>query len=160
MPFEDLSDDDENQSNLGDEALDELAGTLSGDSKSESATGSTAADSTEADDPDRTNEDGTVTEVPEYDPQNEPAFPTAKAQTQHSIYCLPETWEAIDGSSGLLFEAEITLRRDGYDAVQKRELHNAILRAAAETLTAEDIAEAFVSTRDERANGVLLHDES
>ncbi|MFC7010034.1 hypothetical protein [Halalkalicoccus salilacus] len=155
MPFEDLSDDDENQSNLGDEALDELAGTLSGDSKPESADESTLAD-----DPDRTNEDGTVTEVPEYDPQSEPAFPTAKAQTQHSIYCLPDTWEAIDGSSGLLFEAEITLRRNGYDAVQKRELHNAILRAAAETLTAEDIAEAFVSTRDERANGVLLHDDS
>ena len=155
MPFEDLSNDDENQSNLGDEALDELAGTLSGDSKSESVDESTLADDTN-----RTNEDGTVTEVPEYDPQSEPAFPTAKAQTQHSIYCLPETWEAIDGSSGLLFEAEITLRRDGYDAVQKRELHNAILRAAAETLTAEDIAEAFVSTRGERANGVLLHDDS
>ncbi|WP_336365028.1 hypothetical protein [Halalkalicoccus salilacus] len=155
MPFEDLSDDDEDQSNLGDEALDELAGTLSGDSKSESANESTSADDT-----DRINEERAVTEVPEYDPQSEPAFPTAKAQTQHSIYCLPDTWEAIDGSSGLLFEAEITLRRDGYDAVQKRELHNAILRAAAETLTAEDIAEAFVSTRDERANGVLLHDDS
>ena len=111
MPFEDLSDDNENQSNIGDEALDELAGTLSGDSKSESANGSTSADNTKADDLDRTNKNGTVTEVLEYDPQSEPAFPTAKAQTQHSIYSLPDTWEAIDGSSGLLFEAEITLRR-------------------------------------------------
>lgn len=82
MPFEDLSDDDENQSNLGDEALDELAGTLSGDSKSESANGSTSADSTEADDLDRTNEDGTVTEVPEYDPQSE--LPSQPQRHKHN----------------------------------------------------------------------------
>jgi len=54
----------------------------------------------------------------EYDLQNDPAFPTAKAQTQHSVYCLPDTWDTIDGSSGLLFEAEIKLRRSGYGSVQ------------------------------------------
>ncbi|WP_148258257.1 hypothetical protein [Halalkalicoccus jeotgali] len=155
MPFEDISDDNEEQPDPGDEALDELAGTLSGDTTSEPANESTAVDDTA----DESDGEGT-TEVAPYDPRNEPAFPTAKTQTQHSIYCLPETWEDVDGSSGLLFEAEITLRRDGYDAVQKRELHNAILRAATETLTADDIVEAFVDTREDRTHGSLLEEDS
>lgn len=155
MPFEDISDDSEEQPDPGDEALDELAGTLSGDTTPESTSDSTANDDTTEE-----NDKEATTEEAAYDSQSEPAFPTAKAQTQHSIYCLPETWEDIDGSSGLLFEAEITLRRDGYDAVQKRELHNAILRAAAESLTADDIAEAFVNTREDRTNGFLLEKDS
>lgn len=146
MPFEDLP-DDEDQSDPGDEALDELAGTLSGKSADESAS---AADTTDPD----------ADEDTSYDPEDEPAFPTAKSRTQHSVYCLPETWAAIDGSSGLLFEAEVSLRRDGYEAVQKRELHNALLRAAAEELTAEHVAEAFVTTRDDRTDGPLVSDES
>ncbi|KYH24502.1 hypothetical protein HAPAU_34850 [Halalkalicoccus paucihalophilus] len=155
MPFEDISDDNEEQTNPGDEALDELAGTLSGETIPESASESTAIDDTTEE-----SDEEATTEIAVYDPQSDPAFPTAKTQTQHSIYCLPETWENVDGSSGLLFEAEITLRRDGYDAVQKRELHNAILRAAAESLTADDIAEAFVNTREDRTNGTLLEEDS
>lgn len=155
MPFEDISDDSEEQPDPGDEALDELAGTLSGDTTSESANESTTVDDTTEE-----SDEETTTEVTTYDPQSEPAFPTAKAQTQHSIYCLPETWEDVDGSSGLLFEAEITLRRDGYDAVQKRELHNAILRAAAESLTADDIAQAFINTREDRTSRFLLEEDS
>jgi len=92
----------------------------------------------------------------EYDLQNDPAFPTAKAQTQHSVYCLPDTWDTIDGSSGLLFEAEIKLRRSGYGSVQKRELHNALLLAAAKQLTVEDISEAFIQTRENRKSGELI----
>lgn len=151
MPFEDLPDDDEDQSDPGDEALNELAGTLSGESEPDGESAS-ASDTTDTD------EDTVNNETPAYDPQNEPAFPTAKTQTQHSVYCLPDTWAAIDGASGLLFEAEVSLRRDGYGAVQKRELHNALLRAAAETLTAEHIAEAFIATRDDRTDGAFLND--
>ena len=154
MPFEDLPDDDaEDQPDPGDEALDELAGTLSGKTESPGESAST----TDAED---TGKDTVSDEAPAYDPQDEPAFPTAKAQTQHSVYCLPDTWAAIDGGSGLLFEAEVSLRRDGYEAVQKRELHNALLRAAAEMLTAEDVAEAFIETRDDRANGPLFDEDS
>ncbi|WP_101296831.1 hypothetical protein [Halegenticoccus soli] len=148
MPFEDLTDDEGERADPGDEALEELAGTLSGESEPVGADSSTADAA------------GTDDEAPRYDPEREPAFPTAKAQTQHSVYCLPETWAAVDGASGLLFEAEVSLRRDGYEAVQKRELHNALLRAAAETLTAEDVAEAFVATRTDRADGPLLDEES
>lgn len=129
MPFDDLDDDEPDSP--GNEALDELAGTLSGTSDTEQ-TDETAGDS------------------PVYDPETDPAFPTAKAQTQHSIYCLPETWEDVDGASGLLFEAEVLLRRDGYDNVQKRELHNALLRAAVETLTPENVVAEFIETRDDR----------
>ncbi|RZV05190.1 hypothetical protein BDK88_4211 [Natrinema hispanicum] len=147
MPFDDLADESE-ESDPGDEALDELAGTL-------------ADDSTAGEEPsgnDTTSEDRDT--VSAYNPQTEPAFPTAKTQTQHSIYCLPETWDTIDGASGLLFEAEIMLRRDGYEAVQKRELHNALLKSAAQQLTPEDIAEVFVATREDRESGPLLTDES
>ncbi|MDG5821660.1 hypothetical protein [Natronococcus sp. A-GB7] len=146
MPFDDLADEEE--PDPGDEALDELAGTLSEDSSSDDSPHDEETESTE--------NDGNS----EYDPQKEPAFPTLKTQTQHSIYCLPETWDTIDGASGLLFEAEIMLRRDGYGAVQKRELHNALLQSAAQQLTAEDIADAFVATREERESGPLLSDES
>jgi len=51
------------------------------------------------------------------------------------------------------------LRRDGYEAVQKRELHNALLKSAAQQLTPEDIAEVFVATREDRESGPLLTDE-
>jgi hypothetical protein len=153
MPFEDLPNDEEDQSDPGDEAIDELAGTLSGTAKS-------ADDAASPPDGAETDEDPTPDDRSAYDPQTDPAFPTAKSQTQHSVYCLPKTWAALDGASGLLFETEVTLRRDGYEAVQKRELHNALLRAAAETLTAETIAETFVDTRDDRANGSLLNEES
>jgi len=101
MPFDDLADESE-ESDPGDEALDELAGTLADDS--------TAGE--ESSENDTTSEDRDT--VSAYNSQTEPAFPTAKTQTQHSIYCLPETWDTIDGASGLLFEAEIMLRRDGY----------------------------------------------
>jgi hypothetical protein len=148
MPFEDLpTDDEEDHPDPGDEALDELAGTLS----------ENTASTTEGEEPvEATGGD----EDSAYDVQTEPAFPTAKAQTQHSVYCLPTTWAAIDGASGLLFEAEVSLRRDGYEAVQKRELHNALLRAAAEMLTPETVAEALIATRDDRTDGSLLRDDS
>jgi hypothetical protein len=152
MPFEDLPNDEEDQSDPGNEAIDELAGTLSGEAAS-------ADDATSTTDTTEANED-TADDGPAYDPQTDPAFPTAKAHTQHSVYCLPETWAAIDGASGLLFEVEVSLRRDGYEAVQKRELHNALLRAAAETLTVETVAETFIETRDGRTDGSLLDEES
>lgn len=146
MPFEDLpTDDEETHPDPGDEALDELAGTLS----------ENTASTTEEEPVEDTADD----DESAYDVQTEPAFPTAKAQTQHSVYCLPTTWAAIDGASGLLFEAEVSLRRDGYEAVQKRELHNALLRAAAEQLTPESVAEALIATRDDRTDGSLLRDD-
>ncbi len=146
MPFDDLADESD-EADPGDEALDELAGTLTEDSPADDAAGT---DETES---------ATEKDIASYDIQSEPAFPTAKTQTQHSVYCLPETWDTIDGASGLLFEAEIMLRRDDYEAVQKRELHNALLQAAAQQLTAADIADAFVATREDRTSGPLLDDE-
>lgn len=142
MAFDDLANDDQNGSDPGDEAMDELAGTLAGKGSGRS-------------DP----EPDTDEAEPEgYDPASDPAFPTAKERTQHSVYCLPRTWDAIDGSDGLLFEAEILLRRNGYGAVQKRELHNAFLQTAIDNLGAEDIAEAFITTREDREEGVLLEE--
>ena len=142
MAFDDLDDEkSEEESSPGDEALDDLAGTLSSDQNTDS---------------DNTTEKESDENNSEYDLQNDPAFPTAKTQTQHSVYCLPETWDTIDGSSGLLFEAEIKLRRNGYGSVQKRELHNALLLAAAEQLTVEDISEAFIETRENRKSGELI----
>lgn len=149
MPFDDLNDEDSEETNPGDEALDELAGTLSGDEDRDEET----ADDDTSDDSDAMN-----SRPSEYDMESEPAFPTVKHQTQHSVYCLPRTWDTIDGASGLLFEAEVTLRRDGYDAVQKRELHNAFLQAAAQELTADDVAAAFVAMREEREDGPLLEE--
>jgi len=145
MAFDDLNDDEEeeSESDSGDEALDELAGTLSGETSSANSNQT----SSEVDE-----------EEPEYDPESEPAFPTAKTKTQHSIYCLPETWDTIDGASGLLFEAEIKLRRNGYDSVQKRELHNALLQAAADQLSPEDIEEAFIQTRRRRKSGEIIEE--
>ena len=141
MPFDDLDDqDDQGTESLGDEALDELAGTLSG-----------RDDGGGEDDKDDREDD-------KYDVESEPAFPTLKKRTQHSVYCLPRTWNAVDGASGLLFEAEVALRRDGYGAVQKRELHNAFLQAAVNELSAEDVADAFVETRRERSDGPLLEE--
>lgn len=129
--FEDLDDDP------GDEALDELSETLSGDS-------------------DDSEQQETTDDAPAYDPQTDPAFPSAKKQTQHSLYCLPSTWEDVDGSDGLLFNAEIALRREGWGEVQKRELHNALLSAAVESVSPEDVAEELIATREERADGPLL----
>ncbi|SEP02586.1 hypothetical protein SAMN04487948_11130 [Halogranum amylolyticum] len=144
MPFDDLadeiSDEIEEANDPGDEALGELAGTLS---DNESTDDSTEADSESDDD---------------YNPDTDPAFPTAKSQTQHSVYCLPRTWETLDGPSGLLFEAEIALRRNGYGAVQKRELHNALLQAAVNELSVEDITDQFIATRTERVDGPLIDD--
>ena len=150
MPFDDLNDEDGEETSPGDEALDELAGTLSGDADRDEET----ADDDTSDDVDTMNSRPSD----EYDVESEPAFPTVKHQTQHSVYCLPRTWDTIDGASGLLFEAEVTLRRNGYDAVQKRELHNAFLQAAAQELTADDVAAAFVATREEREDGPLLEE--
>ena len=144
MAFDDLDDEESEESNAGDEALDDLAGTLSGDQNTDS---------------EDTNNEASEKDSLEYDLQNDPAFPTAKAQTQHSVYCLPDTWDTIDGSSGLLFEAEIKLRRNGYGSVQKRELHNALLDAAAEKLTVEDISNAFIQTRENRESGELIDPE-
>ena len=142
MAFDDLDEENtEAEPNAGDEALDDLAGTLS-----------------ESPDTDSDTEDENETNS-EYDIQDDPAFPTAKGQTQHSIYCLPDTWESIDGSSGLLFEAEIQLRRNGYGSVQKRELHNALLHAAAKQLSVQDITEAFIETRENRKSGALIDTE-
>lgn len=144
MAFDDLEDEENEESNAGDEALDDLAGTLSGNQNTDSS---------------NTNKEESREQNLEYDLQNDPAFPTAKAQTQHSVYCLPDTWDTIDGSSGLLFEAEIKLRRNGYGSVQKRELHNALLDAAAEKLTVEDISNAFIETRENRESGELIDPE-
>jgi len=144
MAFDDLDDEESEESNAGDEALDDLAGTLSGDQNANSS---------------NTNKEESQEDNLEYDLQNDPAFPTAKTQTQHSVYCLPDTWDTIDGSSGLLFEAEIKLRRNGYGSVQKRELHNALLDAAAEKLTVEDISNAFIQTRENRESGELIDPE-
>jgi hypothetical protein len=90
-----------------------------------------------------------------YNLEKEPAFPTVKERTQHSVYCLPEMRDAIDSLSGLLFEAETTLRRDGYASVQKRELHNAFPQAAVNQLSPEDVAASFIETREEREAGPL-----
>lgn len=129
--FEDLDDDP------GDAALDELGKTLSGDS----------------DDPEQQE---TTDDAPAYDPTQDPAFPSAKKQTQHSIYCLPSTWDAIDGNEGLLFETEIALRREGWEEIQKRELHNALLSAAVDQLDPDDLATELKATREERADGPIL----
>lgn len=142
MAFDDLANEDVEESDPGDEAMDELAGTLAG---KESKRSDPEPDIDEAD-------------PQTYNPETDPAFPTVKERTQHSVYCLPQTWDAIDGPDGLLFEAEILLRRNGYGAVQKRELHNAFLRAAIDNLAAEDIAEAFVATREDREDGPLLEE--
>lgn len=119
MPYDDLEDDP------GDEVLDNLGDALSSDS-----------------DPERDDE-------PDYDPTTDPAFMTDKKRTQHTMYCLPDVWDEIDGSAGLLFEAEAELRRDGYDNIQKRELYNALLSAAVETLSAEDLEEELIAARKE-----------
>lgn len=145
MAFDDLANEDVEERDPGDEAMDELAGTLSGTAHNEDS----ADDSSEPDE----EESGTG-----YDPATDPAFPTAKERTQHSVYCLPSTWDAIDGPDGLLFEAEILLRRNGYGAVQKRELHNAFLQAAIDNLAAEDIADTFIATREAREAGPLLEE--
>ena len=145
MPFDDLANgepDEEEAADPGGEALDELAGTLSGDTKHA---------------PDESSDDSEEVED-SYDPQSDSAFPSAKDRTQHSIYCLPSTWKRVDGPSGLLFDAEILLRRNEYGNVQKRELHNALLIAAADELSAEDIAEAFIAAREQRVDGPLLEE--
>lgn len=145
MAFDDLADDHEEAADPGDEAMDELAATMSGTADQSSS-------------PDEDASEPVDTADTGYDPDTEPAFPTVKERTQHSIYCLPATWDAVDGASGLLFETEVLLRRDGYGAVQKRELHNAFLQAAINQLSTEDIAEAFIATRQERADGPLLEE--
>ncbi len=147
MPFEDLDDDEEEEGQgAGSEALDDLASTVSSSSSSSpTAQEDVASDKDQEDDVDQEEESERSTQ--DFDPKSDPAFPTAKNRTQHSVYCLPDTWEAIDGSSGLLFEAEVNLRRNGYANVQKRELHNALLAAAANQLTAEDLAEVFIEAR-------------
>lgn len=145
MAFDDLADDHEEAADPGDEAMDELAATMSG-----TADQSSSADK-DTSEPADTADAG-------YDPDTEPAFPTVKERTQHSIYCLPATWDAVDGASGLLFETEVLLRRDGYGAVQKRELHNAFLQAAINQLSTEDVAQAFIATRQEREDGPLLEE--
>ena len=145
MAFDDLANDEqEKAADPGDEAMDELAATMSGTSQSNAA----EDESADADD----------SEDVGYDPETEPAFPTVKERTQHSVYCLPATWDAVDGASGMLFETEVLLRRDGYGAVQKRELHNAFLQAAINELSPEDIAAAFIATRQERQDGPLLEE--
>lgn len=145
MAFDDLADDHEEAADPGDEAMDELAATMSGTADQSSS-------------PDEDASEPVDTADTGYDPDTEPAFPTVKERTQHSIYCLPATWDAVDGASGLLFETEVLLRRDGYGAVQKRELHNAFLQAAINQLSTEDIAEAFIATRQEREDGPLLEE--
>lgn len=147
MAFDDLANDDQDETaDPGDEAMDELAATMSG-------TGNQFSNSDQNDsaDVDTDSDSG-------YDPKTEPAFPTVKERTQHSVYCLPATWDAVDGASGMLFETEVLLRRDGYGSVQKRELHNAFFQAAINKLSTEDIAAAFIATRQEREDGPLLED--
>ena len=145
MAFDDLADDHEEAADPGDEAMDELAATMS-DTADQSSN------------PDKDASESADTADTGYDPDTEPAFPTVKERTQHSIYCLPATWDAVDGASGLLFETEVLLRRDGYGAVQKRELHNAFLQAAINQLSTEDVAQAFIATRQEREDGPLLEE--
>lgn len=78
MAFDDLTDGD--TTDLGDEALDELAGTLAGDNTDKTDTTRKESDNTTA-------AENTVA----FDPQSEPVFPTTKSRTLHSMYCLPET---------------------------------------------------------------------
>lgn len=129
MPYDDLDRDP------GDEVLDDLGDALS---------------SSEPE-----NDDG-PTDEPDYDPKNEPAFMTDKSKTQHTMYCLPSVWSEIDGSAGLLFETEATLRRSGYDSIQKRELYNALFAAAVEQLDADDLAQQLRDYRQQRKKGPLL----
>jgi len=146
MPFDDLDQNEDDELDAGGEALDGLAGSVS--------SGPSTSQETETDSEKEEDED-----VVEYDPLEDPAFPSAKNRTQHSIYCLPDTWDSIDGSSGLLFETEIDLRRNGYENVQKRELHNALLAAAAEQLTAEDLSKMFVETREKLGPASMLEED-
>lgn len=129
MPYDDLDDDP------GDEVLDNLGDALSGDSESD---------------------DVPTDDEPDYDPMTDPAFMTDKKKTQHTMYCLPDVWDDIDGSAGLLFEAEATLRRDGIDKIQKRELYNALLAAAVQQLDADDLAQQLQNYRKQRAKEQLL----
>ncbi|RJX43142.1 hypothetical protein DM826_07500 [Halonotius aquaticus] len=149
--FDDLKDEageEDEESDAGSEALDGLADTVSSDPTD------TNPDTTVEQQP--TTEEEEQKEEDSYDPESDPAFPAVRSQTQHTIYCLPETWERIDGSAGLLFETEVRARRDGMGEVPKRELHNAVLRAAADKLTVDDIHAALVETRQERADGDLI----
>lgn len=130
MPYDDLNRDP------GDEVLDDLGDALSGESGPDS--------------------DDEPTDEPDYDPMSEPAFMTDKKRTQHTMYCLPDVWDEIDGSAGLLFEAEAELRRDGVDSIQKRELYNALFAAAVEQLDAGDLAQQLRAYRQQREKGPLL----
>lgn len=148
--FDDLEDEageEDEEPDAGNEALDGLADTVSGD-PTDTNLDTTAEQRTTTGEEEQKEEDS-------YDPENDPAFPAVRSQTQHTIYCLPETWERIDGSAGLLFETEVQARRDGIGEVPKRELHNAVLRAAADKLTVDDVHAALVETRQERADGDL-----
>lgn len=131
MPFDDLDDDP------GDEALDELGATLSEDPEQDGPT----------DEPEP---------EPDYDPMTDPAFMTDKKRTQHTMYCLPDVWDDIDGSAGLLFEAEIELRQAGVENIQKRELYNALFAAAVDQLDADDLAQQLREYRQQRTDGPLL----
>lgn len=95
-----------------------------------------------------------------YSAENEPAFPNEKSEIQHSVYVLPEIWESVEGSTGLLWETEVLLRREEYHSLSKRELQTALFRAAAENLTSADVAVAFVELREERReDGPMLDTE-
>lgn len=130
MPYDDLENDD-----AGDQALDELGATLTDDGQEESD--------------DEPNEDA-------YDPVSEPSFGYDKSETQHTVYSLPDVWDELDGSAGLLFDAEIELRQDGIENIHKRELHNALFAKAVERLDGEDLADAVREFREEREEGPLL----
>lgn len=130
MPYDDLDDDP------GDQALDELDATLSGERQDDEPDGEPIEN--------------------DYDPESEPAFMTDKSKTQHTVYSLPDVWDDIDGSAGLLFDAEVELRRGGVENIQKRELYNALFAKAVEQLDGDDLAEAVKSYREQRKKEALL----
>ena len=151
--FDDLEEENSGEeSTAGDEALDGLADTVSGEQTGEEPRSTNEQEQT-------TSAADEVEEGDGYDPESDPAFPAVQSRTQHTIYCLPDTWETVDGSAGLLFDVEVRARREGMESVQKRELHNALLRAAAENLTIDDVKAALVETRQDRQDGELIQIE-
>lgn len=151
--FDDLEDENsEEEPTAGDEALDGLADTISGEQPDQEPRSMDEQEQMKTADDEAEREDS-------YDPESDPAFRAVQSRTQHTIYCLPDTWEKVDGSAGLLFDVEVRARREGMESVQKRELHNALLRAAAENLTINDVKTALVETRQDRQDGELIQIE-
>lgn len=75
------------------------------------------------------------------DPIETPAFEWGQ-DMQHPIYCRDESWEAFEE---LMMDVRYRLeRRMGVKNVEKRELHDALVRAADE----DDLVAAVLAARD------------